>query len=276
MLKVLIIIPAYNEAKSLKNVIEHLKRTCPQYDYVIINDGSTDGTKEICIENNYHVINHPVNRGLSKAMQTGMNYALKNGYDMAMQFDADGQHLPEYIEAMVNCMEKENCDIVIASRFYGVKMPARMRTLGGKMISAAIWLTTGKKLTDPTSGMRLYRRNIVRLFANDITHAPEPNTIAYLIRMGADVREVKVEMEERKEGKSYLTPVNASKYMIKVLSSILISQWFKKRIKVTKGRTSEDAAIKDTVIQNTSKPETGGLGTSEQGDINKTASVGHK
>ena len=231
-MKVLIIIPAYNEEKSLKRVIEHLKRTCPQYDYLIVNDGSTDRTKEICMNNHYHVIHHPVNRGLTGAMQTGMKYALKNGYDMALQFDADGQHLPEYIEDMVICMEEKNCDIVIASRYYGTKMPIRVRTVGGKMISAAVWLTTGKRLTDPTSGMRLYKRNIIRLFAKGSIEQPEPDTIAYLIRMGADVQEVKVRMEERTTGKSYLTPINATKYMVRVLSSILVFQWFRERKKI--------------------------------------------
>ena len=231
-MKVLIIIPAYNEEKSLKRVIEHLKRTCPQYDYLIVNDGSTDRTKEICMNNHYHVISHPVNRGLTGAMRTGMKYALKNGYDMALQLDADGQHLPEYIEDMVTYMEEKNCDIVIASRYYGTKMPVRLRTVGGKMISAAVWLTTGKRLTDPTSGMRLYKKNIIRLFAKGSIEEPEPDTLAYLIRMGADVQEVKVRMEERKTGKSYLTPINATKYMVRVLSSILVYQWFRERKKI--------------------------------------------
>lgn len=106
-------------------------------------------------------------------------------------------------------------------------MPFRLRTLGGKLISAAIRLTTGQSLTDPTSGMRLYGRRIIRQFARDSSCAPEPDTIAYMVRMGANVQEVKVEMEDRKEGKSYLTPVNATKYMIKELSSILIFQWFR-------------------------------------------------
>ena len=102
------------------------------------------------------------------------------------------------------------------------------------MISAAIRMTTGKYLTDPTSGMRLYSRNIIRILMENTKFAPEPNTVAYLIRMGADVHEVKVEMEERKSGKSYLTPINATKYMIKELLSILIFQWTWKKITVGK------------------------------------------
>lgn len=223
-MKLLVIIPAYNEEKSIRSAVEHLRYACPKYDYIIINDGSTDRTKELCEENRYHVINHTVNKGLASAMHTGFKYALENGYDAALQFDADGQHLPEYIDDMIQCMENTNCDIVIASRFYSEKMPLRMRTLGGKMISAAIRKETDKQLTDPTSGMRLYKRNVISAFVQNYNLTPEPDTLTFLIRMGADVREIQVKMEERKHGQSYLSPVNATKYMIRVLSSILFLQ----------------------------------------------------
>ncbi len=236
-MKLLIIIPAYNEAESLRGVIERLRSTCPQYDYIIVNDGSTDGTMELCEENNYNIINHTANEGLSGAIHTGMKYAIENGYDAALQFDADGQHLPEYIDGMLEVMEKTDCDIVIASRFYKEKMPFRMRTLGGKMISAAIHRTTDKIITDPTSGMRLYKRNILRVFAENERFAPEPDTLAFLIRMGADIREVQVKMEERKHGQSYLSPVNASKYMIRTLMSILFLQTKWERIDITKEKS---------------------------------------
>ena len=233
-MKLLIIIPAYNEAESLKGVIERLRSTCPQYDYIIVNDGSTDGTMELCEENNYNIINHTANEGLSGAIHTGMKYAIENGYDAALQFDADGQHLPEYIDGMLKTMEETDCDIVIASRFYKEKMPFRMRTLGGKMISAAIHRTTDKILTDPTSGMRLYKRNILRVFAENERFAPEPDTLAFLIRVGADIREVQVKMNERRYGQSYLSPVNATKYMIRILSSILFRQRKWAAIDITK------------------------------------------
>lgn len=241
-MKALIIIPAYNEAESLKGVMERLLRTCPQYDYIIVNDGSTDGTAELCEKNNYNVINHAVNKGLAGAVRTGMEYALENGYDAALQFDADGQHLPEYIECMLDLMEETDCDIVIASRFYNEKMPFRMRTVGGKMISAAIRTTADKQITDPTSGMRLYKSNIMSLFVEKKQLTPEPDTLAYLIRMGADVREIAVKMEERKEGQSYLTPVNATKYMIRVLLSILIFQRYWEKIDVTRKEKERETA----------------------------------
>lgn len=231
--KVLIIIPAYNEAENLKEVIERLKRTCPQYDYIIVNDGSTDTTEKLCTKNHYNIINIPVNQGLTSAIRTGLKYALENDYDAALQFDADGQHLPEYIDAMIECMEKTDCDIVIGSRFYKTKMPISMRTLGGRVISTAICATVNKRLTDPTSGMRLFKRNIIQAIVGNTHLAPEPDTLVYLIRMGADVREVQVRMEERKLGQSYLSPLNAAKYMIKVLSSIFIFQWKWETMEVT-------------------------------------------
>lgn len=233
-MKPLIIIPAYNEAGSLMGVMERLRRTCPNYDYIIVNDGSTDGTAELCLQNGFNVIHHKANQGLASAFRTGAKYALENGYDAALQFDADGQHLPEYIDGMLEEMEQTDCDIVIASRFYEEKMPLRMRTVGGKMISAAIHRITDKNLTDPTSGMRLYKRNIIRVFAENERLAPEPDTLAFLIRMGADIREIQVRMEERRYGQSYLSPVNASKYMIRMLSSILFLQKNWEKVDITK------------------------------------------
>lgn len=228
-MKVLVIIPAYNEEKNLERVVRHFRRVCPQFDYVIVNDGSTDQTENVCRQNQFHYISLPVNLGLSGAIQAGMKYAYQKGYDMALQFDADGQHLPEYIPDMVDCMTRERCNVVIASRYYGVKMPFRMRTIGAKMITAAIRLTTGKHLSDPTSGMRLYDKCIIEQFVKDENNSPEPDTLSYLLRIGADIREIKVEMDERTEGKSYLTPVNASKYMIHMLMSICVFQWFRDR-----------------------------------------------
>ena len=223
-MKLLIIIPAYNEAESLKGVIERLRSTCPQYDYIIVNDGSTDETKELCEKNGYSVINHTLNKGLAEAMRTGMKYALENNYDAALQFDADGQHLSEYIDSMVNCMKESGCDIVIGSRFLNSKMPFRLRTLGGKIIFHAVRHAANAELSDPTSGMRLFSADIMSLFIENKHFTPEPDTLAFLIRMGADIREVKVTMEDRMAGQSYLTPINATKYMFKMIKSILYSQ----------------------------------------------------
>lgn len=228
-MNVLIIIPAYNEEKNLPRVISQLQQVCPQYDYIIINDGSTDGTEALCERNHYHHISLPVNLGLTNAFRTGMKYACYKGYDMVLQFDADGQHLPEYIQPMVECMEREQCDVVIGSRYVEGKMPLGMRSVGSRLIRHAIRLTTGRALSDPTSGMRLYNKRVIRQFTKDENSAPEPDTLSYLFRLGADIREVQVEMADRMEGTSYLTPVNASKYMLHMLMSIFIFQWFRDR-----------------------------------------------
>lgn len=105
-MKVLIIIPAYNEGENIERVVATIKQSCPQYDYLVVNDGSSDNTEEICIKNGYHFVSHPVNLGLAAAIQTGMIYACKNGYDAAIQFDGDGQHDPKYIQKMAEELKR--------------------------------------------------------------------------------------------------------------------------------------------------------------------------
>ena len=138
-MKCLVIIPAYNEQDNIVRVIENLKNNYPQYDYVIINDGSADSTPEICRAKGYELIDLPVNLGLAGAFQTGLKYAYEKGYDYAIQFDADGQHLPQYIAPMLEKMQ-EGYDIVIGSRFVNEKKPKSLRMLGSNMISIAMRL----------------------------------------------------------------------------------------------------------------------------------------
>lgn len=226
--KVLIIIPAYNEEENICSVVGKIEKEYAQFDYVVVNDGSKDRTSQICHENGYHIIDLPLNLGLAGAFQTGMKYADKNGYDYAVQFDADGQHLPEYIEDMVAEMEK-GYDIVIASRFVTQKKPNSMRMLGSNMISLAIRLTTGKKIMDPTSGMRMFNRDMIHRFANYMNHGPEPDTVSYLLKNGVKVSEIQVEMQERIAGESYLNATKAMLYMLRMMCSILIIQNFRKK-----------------------------------------------
>ena len=126
MSKLLIVIPAHNEEENIASVVEDLTTRYPQYDYIVVNDGSRDKTAAICRARGYHLIDLPINLGLAGAFQTGLRYAAENGYDCAMQLDADGQHKPEYIAAMLDALEEGN-DIVIGSRFLTVKKP---KTLG--------------------------------------------------------------------------------------------------------------------------------------------------
>ncbi|MDO4623477.1 MAG: glycosyltransferase family 2 protein [Eubacteriales bacterium] len=226
-MKLLLIIPAYNEEANIEKVVEKIKNEYHEYDYVVINDGSMDHTSEICHSRGYNVIDHPVNLGLAGAFQTGMKYAWKHGYDCAIQFDADGQHRPEFIKGMAEELEKGH-DVVIGSRFVSEKKPFTARMMGSRLIAGAIRLTTGKKLTDPTSGMRLYGRNVIQAFADNMNYGPEPDTISYLLKKGCRIEEVQVTMAEREAGESYLNFGRSVSYMCRMLLSILIIQGFRK------------------------------------------------
>lgn len=228
-MKILIVIPAYNEKDNIENVVDSLINSYPQYSYIVVNDGSSDTTADICRKRQYNLIDLPVNLGLSGAFQTGLRYAKLNGYDAVLQFDADGQHQAKYIESMIEKMEATNADIVIGSRFISRKKPKSMRMVGSYLISWAMTITTGKRICDPTSGMRLFNKKMIDEFSFDANFAPEPDTISFLLRNGSTIKEVQVEMSEREAGESYLNPVNAIKYMITMGISIIIIQWFRKR-----------------------------------------------
>lgn len=226
-MKTLIIIPAYNEQDNIERVVNNLIDNYPQYDYVIINDGSKDNTESICEARGYNFISHPVNLGLAAAFQTGMKYALKNNYDAAIQFDGDGQHNPEYIMPMLEKLQ-EGCNIVIGSRFVENKKPKSMRMFGNNLIGIAVWLTTGKRINDTTSGMRLFDKSMIRHLAEENDLGPEPDTVSLLIKKGAKVSEVQANMNDRIAGESYLTFTKSIHYMMRMLVSILILQWFRK------------------------------------------------
>ena len=171
-MKLLIIIPAYNEAENIERVVDDLIEHYPQYDYVVINDGSKDKTLDICQRRGYRYIDMPINVGLTDGVQTGMMYAYENGYDYALQFDGDGQHDPQYIEKMIEAMSE--CDVCVASRFVDRKKPGGMRMLGSNIIQATLRLTTGKKIKDPTSGMRMFNRATMKAMARNADYGPEP------------------------------------------------------------------------------------------------------
>ena len=218
--KVLLIIPAYNEAGNIEKVVKDLEKNAKNVDYVIINDASKDNTLEICRKNNYNCINGLVNLGLWGAVQTGLKYAMDKNYDIAIQFDGDGQHSAKYIECLVDEIEN-GIDIAIGSRFVTAKKPWSLRMLGSRVISACIFLTTGKRITDPTSGMRAYNKKAIWEFIRNTSLTPEPDTLVYMIKKGLNVKEVQVEMKEREFGTSYLTPIKSMKYMINMIFSIV-------------------------------------------------------
>ena len=228
-MRTLLIIPAYNEEESLKSTVDSVIQKAPSVEFLVVNDGSSDGTVRVCRENSYPFLDLPTNLGLAGAFQAGMKYAYRHGYDCAIQFDADGQHLPEYVEPMVGALS--DADIVIGSRFVSSKKPRSMRMLGSNLISAAIKLTTGQTVKDPTSGMRAFSKKMIAVMANGLNCGPEPDTVSYLIkRAGAKVIEIPVEMAERTAGESYLNPWRSSVYMIRMAISILFIQFFRKSL----------------------------------------------
>ena len=226
-MKVLVIIPAYNEAENIVATVEELIRVAPNLDYIIINDGSRDATRSICIQHEYNLLNLPVNIGLTYGFQAGIMYAQRHGYDAAIQFDADGQHRPEYILPLIRKMEQTSADIIIGSRFMTERKSFSARMIGSRLIASIIKLTTRASLSDPTSGLRLYRNTVFDPFIHLIDFGPEPDSIAYLIHKGAKVLEHQVEMRDRTAGESYLNITKSIEYMLRTCASILFVQWFR-------------------------------------------------
>ena len=219
-MKTLIIIPAYNEALNIEKTIKDVT-TNTNYDYLVINDCSKDNTKEICEKNNFNMLSLPINYGLTSGIQVGMKYAYKQGYDIAIQFDGDGQHKAKYLKDLVKEIEENNIDIAIGSRFVNVKKPKSLRMLGSNLISFCIKITTGKKIKDTTSGMRAYNKNAIEEFSKNASLTPEPDTLVYMIKRGMKVKEVQVEMSDREFGESYLKPLKSIEYMFNMVFSIL-------------------------------------------------------
>ena len=227
MIKTLIIIPAYNEELNIQKTIIDIKENAPEVHYVVVNDGSKDNTLDVLNKYNFHYIDGFQNQGLFGAVQTGFRWALLNNYDVAIQFDGDGQHSATYIKTLVKAIEEGN-DIAIGSRFVIEKKPFTARMLGSRLLSFAIKLTTGKTIKDPTSGFRAYNKDCIKLYAEDSNNPPEPDTLVCMLRNGKKIKEVQVKMSEREFGESYLNPINSMKYMGRMLISIIFVQPFRK------------------------------------------------
>ncbi len=223
-MKKLIIIPAYNESANIENTVKDIVNNAPDFDYVIINDCSTDNTLEICERNGFNVVNLPLNLGIGGAVQTGYRYAYNNSYDIAVQVDGDGQHDPAFLEKMAETMLAENADMLIGSRFIEKEgfQTSRARRMGITYFSWLIKLFTRKKITDPTSGLRMINSDIIKVFAESYPRDyPEPESVVHVIRLGKNVKEIPVIMRERQGGKSSIRFFSSIYYMIKVTVAIL-------------------------------------------------------
>ena len=224
-MKKLIIIPAYNESANIEKTVRDIVENANDFDYVIINDCSTDNTREICEKNGFNIVNLPINLGIGGAVQTGYQYAEENGYDLAVQVDGDGQHDPQFLRQMSEYMESHNADMVIGSRFIECEgfQSSFLRRVGIIYFTKLIKLCTGKKITDPTSGLRMVGRNIIQLFAESYPKDyPEPESVVAALRKGYVVDEIPVVMRERQGGESSITMKKSVYYMIKVTIAILM------------------------------------------------------
>lgn len=226
-MKTLVVIPAYNEALNIEKTVHDLEANAPDVDYVVVNDGSKDNTLEVLKKNHFNYIDGFCNLGLFGAVQTGFKLALKEDYDVVIQFDGDGQHSAKYIELLVKEIENGN-SIVIGSRFVDEKKPFTARMIGSRFIAGAIKLVTGKTITDPTSGFRAYDRACIKDYALEMNNPPEPDTLVYMLRKQRKIKEIQVQMSEREFGESYLNLVNTIKYMSRMMVSIFLIQPFRK------------------------------------------------
>lgn len=225
-LKVLLVIPAYNEEESILGVVRGIQAA--GWDYVVVIDGATDGTLRICQENGLNYIHLPINMGIGGAVQTGHMYALRQGYDVDIQVDGDGQHDIAYIPRLLEAVD-QGADLVVGSRFLektdGFQSTAARRA-GISWLRGCIRHVTGLTITDATSGFRAVSRKAMALFAERYpSDYPEPESIVSAYKAGLRVCEVPVVMRERQGGKSSISPLKGAYYMIKVTLAILIEGW---------------------------------------------------
>jgi glycosyltransferase involved in cell wall biosynthesis len=223
--RILIIIPAYNEENSIRNVLDDINAHSLAADIVVINDGSTDATSAVAKASGAKVIDLPHNLGIGGAMQTGYKYAEQRGYDVVIQFDGDGQHRADQLETLFEPLLNNGADMVIGSRFIGEKAYKSKfsRLIGIKILSGAVSLLSGKRITDPTSGFRAANRRVVEFFSRYYPDDyPEPEAVVLLKRAGFKIAEVPALMRERQAGSSSITAFKSLYYMLKVLLAIFI------------------------------------------------------
>lgn len=232
-MKILIIIPAYNESKNISNVVKQIEGLSPNIDYLIINDCSNDDTEAVCKINNFNYITLPVNLGIGGGVQAGYKYALANDYEIVIQMDGDGQHDAAFIKPLIEPIIEDQADIVIGSRFITGKgfQSSSVRRMGINFISLLIKLCSGIKIKDVTSGFRAVNKTAIEIYAKEYSQDyPEPEAIICGAINNARILEVPVVMHERISGKSSINVWKSVYYMIKVSLAIIIYRFtFQKR-----------------------------------------------
>lgn len=220
----LAIVPAFNEQDSVGDVVRSIKRARPDFDVVVIDDGSTDASASRAWEAGAAVISHPFNLGIGAAVQSGLQYAYAHGYRIAVQVDGDGQHDVEFLQDLLGAIDG-GADVAWGSRFisdgeYAMSLPRR---IGRRVFASLVSLIVGQRITDPTSGFRMLNRHAIELFALDYPNDyPEVEAIQLMHSNGLTFCEVPVRMRERQSGQSSINASQSVYYMVKVLLAVLI------------------------------------------------------
>ena len=236
--KVLVIIPCYNEEDNIVNTVENLRAECPEVDFLVVNDCSTDSSAELLRRHHYPFLDLPVNLGIGGNVQCGYLYAVRNGYDVAVQMDGDGQHNPLFLADVVRPVAEGRLDMCIGSRFITKEgfQTSFMRRVGIRFLSGLIFLLSGHRVLDVTSGFRATNARMTAYFARHYAiDYPEPEAIITAVLNGYRVGEAPVVMEERMGGKSSISPFKSVYYMVKVSIALVV-------FRITSGRRKEGRA----------------------------------
>ena len=226
--KFLLIIPAYNEAENIPSLIEEIRGYFPTENILIVDDGSSDRTRDAARASNAKVITLPFNLGYGDALQTGYKYALRNGYDFVVQMDGDGQHDPAYISSLFDTVRKGDADIALGSRFLGESQVYKMgvlRRIGSIFFSIIASMITGQRITDPTSGFQAMNKKVFSFYASDIypSDFPDADVIILSKFYGFRIKEISVRMRESKGKKSMHNGLKPIYYVFKMLLSIIVT-----------------------------------------------------
>jgi glycosyltransferase involved in cell wall biosynthesis len=224
-MRVLAVVPAYNESAAIGGVIAELLAVKPAVEVVVVDDGSADDTARAAEEAGARVIRLPINLGIGGAVQTGFRFADRQGYDAVVQVDGDGQHVPSEIPSLLGAMSRTGADVVIGSRFLDVRgyTTSPIRRIGTRVFSLVNSLVLGRRITDNTSGFRAYNAGAVRFLSDNYPQDyPEPESVILLGRNGFSIREIPVRMREREHGRSSISAVRSVYYMVKVLLAIFV------------------------------------------------------
>ncbi|MDP3997117.1 MAG: glycosyltransferase family 2 protein [bacterium] len=231
--KICIIVPAYNEEGFLAEVVGDIRKYCPEAQIVVVNDASSDSTKLVAWSQRVPVLDLPTNLGIGGAMQTGFLYAVRNGFDVAMQVDADGQHDPRFIPVLLEALGERGADMVIGSRFLervGYRA-SFMRLFGIRFFAWLIGMMTNRRVYDATSGYRAYNKEALNFVAKYYpSDFPEPESIVIMLRNGFKIKEVPVVMKHRQAGTSSVRPLKGTYFVVSNAVAIIISA-FKRRLR---------------------------------------------